>query len=168
MIGLSSSIYVDTYGPRSITAKEYNGACGAPVFTRQIHGNCYDTSSPRQAQAVETLEVDGEVITDSHAKASLLISTFLPSLPPVSISHHHIVDSTWAKARPPGRCVVAPVSTKELKWACFRMRSSAAPGADMLPIVILQRCFREICQLFKKFIHRLSRVRIFSPPLERS
>ena len=105
---------------------------------------------PRQAQAVETLEVDGEVITDSYAKASLLISTFFPSLPLASISHHYNVDSTWAKARPPGRRVVAPVSAKELKWACFRMRSSAAPGPDMLPIVILQRCFREICQLFQK------------------
>ena len=83
---------------------------------------------------------------------------------PSSLRFHSEVDTTWNTARPPGESVESWVSIKELRRACFRMRSQAATGVDRLSILIVQRCFRELMIFRRRLFTASLRLGVFPTP----
>ena len=119
-------------------------------FTQDNPWQLLRAVQPRMAMKVEDLQVDDQWITDDAGKAAVLTTTFFPQLPPESLPWHHRVNSTWKEARPPTHLQAAPVTCSEVYWACFRMRTKAAPGDDQLPVEVFKQCFPVVSQFLQR------------------
>ena len=87
---------------------------------------------------VDTLELDGRVVSADTDKASALALVFFPSLPPVSDWRQTEIDHTWSTHRPPGVLDFVEVSIAEVVSAIRQMRPKAAPGLDNIPVSTLK------------------------------
>ena len=119
-------------------------------FTQKNPWQLLRAAQPRMAAKVEDLQVGDKWITEDAGKAAVLANTFFPQLPPDSMPWHSQVNSIWQAARPPTHLSVKPVTLSELQWACFRMRTNAAPGGDHLPIVVFKQCFHSVSQFLQR------------------
>ena len=121
-------------------------------FTRANPWQLLRFVKPRSSQSVEALSVDGSLIQDDVGKAQHLKKIFFPTLPRANLRFHTSIDFKWSTARPPGQLSDTKVTTRELRAAVGRMRRKAATGPDQLPILLIERCFRELspflCRLF--------------------
>ena len=87
---------------------------------------------------VDTLELDGRVISADIDKASALAPVFFPSLPPVSDWRQAEIDHTWSTHRPPGVPGSMEVSIAKMVSTIHQMRPKAAPGLDDIPVSVLK------------------------------
>ena len=87
---------------------------------------------------VDTLELDGCVVSADTDKASALAPVFFPSLPPVSDRQQPEIDHSWSTHKPPGVPGSVEVSIAEVVSAVRQMRPKAAPGLDDIPVSILK------------------------------
>ena len=87
---------------------------------------------------VDTLELDGRVVSADTDKASALAPVFFPSLPPVSDRRQADIDHSWSTYRPPGVPGFVEVSIAEVVLAVRQMRPKAAPGLDDIPVSVLK------------------------------
>ena len=115
----------------------------------------------RAPPMVDALRVDGRLVFENQEKAQVLQKVFFPELRPSSLRFHSEVDATWNTARPPGESVESWVSIKELRRACFKMRSQAATGVDRLSILLVQRCFRELMIFLQRLFTASLRLGVF-------
>ena len=118
----------------------------------------------RDPPTVDTLRVDGRMVYDNEKKAQVLQKVFFPRLLPSKLRFHSAVDTTWRTARPPGESVESWVSIKEIRQACFRMRTQASTGVDNLSILIIQRCFREVMFFLQRLFTASLRLGFFPTP----
>ena len=87
---------------------------------------------------VDTLELDGRVVSADTDKASALAPVFFPSLPPVSDRRQTEIDHSWSIHRSPGVPGSVEVSIAEVVSAVRQMRPKAAPGLDDIPVSVLK------------------------------
>ena len=87
---------------------------------------------------VDTLELDGHVVSADTDKASALAPVFFPSLPLVSDQRQTEIDHTWSTHKPPGVPGFVEVSIAEVVSAVRQMRPKVAPGLDDIPVSILK------------------------------
>ena len=87
---------------------------------------------------VDTLKLDGHVVSVDTDKASALAPVFFPSLPPVSDWRQAEIDHSWSTHRPPGVPGSVEVSIAEVVSVVCQMRPKAAPGLDDIPVSVLK------------------------------
>ena len=87
---------------------------------------------------MDTLELDGRVISADTDKVSALAPVFFPPLPPVTDRRQTEIDHAWSTHRPPGVPSSVEVLIAEVVSAVRQMRPKAAPGLDDIPVSVFK------------------------------
>ena len=87
---------------------------------------------------MDTLELDGRVVSAKTGKASALAPVFFPPLPLVTDQWQIDIDHTWSTHRPPGVPSSVEVSIAKVVSTIRQMRPKAAPGLDNIPVSVLK------------------------------
>ena len=94
-------------------------------------------SQPRAHDDIDSLLIDGEVVSTDEGKAAALAPVFFPSLPPSRDSRQAAIDFAWGTHRPPGDRDFVEVSLTEVQEAVKAMPLTSVPGLDQIPVVVL-------------------------------
>ena len=96
-------------------------------------------SQPRAHDDIDSLSIDGEVVSTDEGKAAALAPVFFPSLPPARDSRQAAIDFVWGPHRPPGDRDFVEVSLTEVRDALKAMPLASAPSLDHIPVVVLRK-----------------------------
>ena len=94
-------------------------------------------SQPRAHDDIDSLSIDGEVVSTDEGKAVALAPVFFPSLPPSRDSHQVAIDFAWGTHQPPGNRDFVEVSLVEVWDAVKAMPLASAPGLAYISVVVL-------------------------------
>ena len=96
-------------------------------------------SQPRAHGDVDSLSIDGEVVSTDEGKAVVLAPVFFPSLPACRDSHQVAINFAWGTHRPPGDQNFVEVLLVEVRDAMKAMPLAFAPSLDHIPVVMLRK-----------------------------
>ena len=96
-------------------------------------------SQPRAHHDIDSLSIDGEVVSTNEGKVAALAPVFFPSLPPSRDSRQVAIDFVWGTHRPLGNRDFVEVSLTELWEVVKAMPLAATPGVDQIPVVVLHK-----------------------------